>query len=165
MNHCYVKIELVDEERFIALTHIIQELIIEDSSELKRSDSEWENLFDESALKSFWWPSEDERKEWEITWFGTPYQERHKIPPTRWHFGSLIETLLNNEWMLIGTRKLTNNEAVIEFSPHAYPFGGTDCLVALAEAFGHRGIEHNDGTGVQPCIPVREYWQPSKKPA
>jgi len=110
----------------------------------------------------FWWPSEEERKEWEKVWFGTPHQERHKIPPTRWDFGSLIETLLTNEWVIVGIRRLSAAEAVIEFDPQAYPFGGANCLAALAEAFGHRVIERNDGTGVEPYEPVKEYWQPSK---
>jgi hypothetical protein len=163
MDHCYLKFKVADDKRFTALERVVGELIIEGTSESKRSEDEWKSFFDESAFKSFWWPSDEERKEWEKVWFRTPYQERHKILPTRWDFGSMIETIISNEWLLVGIRKLSTNEAIIEFDPQAYPFGGTNCLVALAESFGHQVIERDDGTGVEQYQTVKQYWQPSTK--
>jgi hypothetical protein len=161
MEDYYVKFNIGSEERFCSLQRVFAELTKESFSESRRSDAEWELIFGQDALASFWWPTEQERIEWQKIWLKTPYQERDKLLPTRWDFGSLVETILSNEWELLGIRRIDATEAVILFYPLAYPFGGVNCLIGLVEAFGHTVNEIDDGTGVVLYQRVKEYWQPS----
>ena len=156
----YVKFIVHDEARLAAVERVVSAFIQEARGASRRTDEEWKLLFDEQSLQYFWWPTLEERKEWAALWFGTHYTKRHLLPPTRWDFASFIDTVRTNEWDLAGVRSSDHSHAVIEFVSHAYPFGGTDCLVALAEAFGMQVIERDDGTGPAQYVRVAQYWKP-----
>ncbi|HSW13386.1 MAG TPA: hypothetical protein VLI06_11140 [Solimonas sp.] len=158
MSGQYVKFRIAGEQNFEAVEHIIQAFIAEAQGAPQRSDEDWLALFGDESKAYFWWPTPQEEDEWKATWFGTPYQQRHLLLPTRWDFGSLIETVKNNEWELLGVSRSDDGTAIISFVSHAYPFGGTGCLVAIAEALGHEVIERDDGTGLEHYKTITEYW-------
>ena len=167
MSNQYVRFRVRDETSLASVERVVQLFREEAKSEKKRTDEEWKALFkalfNEQSLKYFWWPSAEELEEWKALWLGTHYTKRHLLPRTRWHFGSFIETVRTNEWELLGVKRLPDGQAEIEFMSYSYPFGGTDCLVALAEAFGNEVIERDDGTGPLPYEKVKQYWQPKSK--
>jgi len=47
----------------------------------------------------------------------------------------------------------------LAFEPHAYPYGGTGCMVAFIECFGHTVIGIEDGTGYRE-YEERPIWRP-----
>jgi hypothetical protein len=81
-------------------------------------------------------------KDWERRWFSTPVPERFTDTSleTPWDFGSMIDAFRNGEYDLLGCRRLTATAGRLEFDPHAWPYGGTGCMRALIEAFGHRVV-------------------------
>jgi hypothetical protein len=44
----------------------------------------------------------------------------------------------NGDYELLGVRRITETRARLEYEPHGLPYGGSECMVALVEAFGSR---------------------------
>jgi hypothetical protein len=107
------------------------------------------DLFDEHVLAHFWWPSEQERQEYWQRWWATPVPQRWTDPTLKhpWDFESMIDSFLNGEYELLSCRLLTSDTAVLEFLPFGFPYGGTECMKALVEAFDFQVIGEDDGTG------------------
>jgi hypothetical protein len=158
MSNQYVKF-LAQPSGLSSVRRVVDAFMEEAAGSSSRTDEQWMSFFDQEALAHFWWPTESELQEWSRQWFDTHQSKRHLIPPTRWDFGSLIDAVRNNEWDLTGVRSLDDQTALIEFTSHSYPFGGTECLVTLVESFGNQVLEVDDGTGARPHIPVAVYWK------
>jgi hypothetical protein len=108
--------------------------------------------------------SSEEHDEWQREWFSTPIVTRHSpqmICP-QWDLGSMLDTFWNGEYDLI-TIQENNDKYYLTFNPHAYPYGGTGCMVAFLECFGHKVIGIQDGTGYREHTPRNEFWQPKKR--
>jgi hypothetical protein len=120
----------------------------------------WEKLFTEEQLRAFWWPTEAEMAQWNEFWFSTPLPRRHSVdmPSPGWTFGSMAEAILEGEYDILGVRSLGATDSVLEFIPHAYPFGGTDALRTLTRAYGFEVVGVNDGTGYLAGDPQRPRW-------
>ncbi|HCO24662.1 hypothetical protein Mal35_57710 [Gimesia maris] len=56
--------------------------------------------------------------------------------PGHWDFESLLESLFNGEYVLVDLRGKTDTTGELIYDPWAGPFGGTEPLVELIEAFG-----------------------------
>jgi hypothetical protein len=65
----------------------------------------------------------------------------------RWDFDSMIWSIMEAEYDLLGCERVVGGAARLNFQALAYPYGGVGGLVALVEVFGFvvTGIE--DGTG------------------
>jgi hypothetical protein len=48
----------------------------------------------------------------------------------------MVDAVRNNEWELQEVRRSDDDSAVIEFTSYSYLFGGTGCLIAIAESLG-----------------------------
>ena len=59
---------------------------------------------------------------------------------------SLLEAFKNGDYELLPIVRLTETEAALPFNPTGNPYGGTGCMRALIEAFGHRVIAEPDET-------------------
>ncbi|QBD83592.1 hypothetical protein EPA93_25475 [Ktedonosporobacter rubrisoli] len=71
---------------------------------------------------------------------------------TSWAFESMIRCFLDGEYELISCRLLTSDTGVLAFDPFSFPYGGTDCMKALIEAFDFQVIGEDNGTGYTACI-------------
>src|SRR5215469_14995678 len=60
---------------------------------------------------------------------------------------SLDPYLSYGEYELISCSLWTPDTGVLEFSPFAFPYGGTGCMKALIEACDGEVIGEDDGTG------------------
>lgn len=107
------------------------------------------DLLDEQALSHFWWPSKQENEDYWQRWYAAPIPQRFTDPTLEipWDFASMIDSLLNGEYELISCRLLTPGTAVLEFSPFSFPYGGTECMKALIEAFDFQVLGEDNGTG------------------
>jgi hypothetical protein len=78
----------------------------------------------------------------ERRWFATPVPRRFTDSSLHhwWHFGSMTDAFRNGVYDLLDCRKVADGVGRLEFDPHAWPYGGTACMRALVEAFGHRVI-------------------------
>jgi hypothetical protein len=164
--HCYIKFEASHAESLSRLAAIVEAFKRDKTADEGRAIDEWANVFTPKELSAFWSPDEKEMEKWNRFWFSTPLPRRHsaEMPTPPWHFGSMLEAILENgEYDLVGVRRLNDREAILEFAPHAYPYGGTGALRALVRALGHRVIGVDDGTGYEPGDPVSPRWTPDMK--
>ncbi|UBF24818.1 hypothetical protein K9N68_24645 [Kovacikia minuta CCNUW1] len=86
---------------------------------------------------------EEEQKDWQRRWFSTPVEQRFTDPSleTPWDFSSMIGAFEEGDYELLSCHRISNEVGCLEFEPHGFPFGGTGCMKALIEAFGHRIID------------------------
>lgn len=142
MSDFFVEFKIVTEERFRQLAAVFDALCRAKQSGEWHDDDYWLGFFDQEARLRFWWPTPEEREDWSRRWFSTPVPQRFTDPSlkTPWDFGSMIDAFRNGEYDLIACRRVSTETGRLEFEPHAWPFGGTGCMRALVEAFGHRVI-------------------------
>ena len=72
---------------------------------------------------------------------GRPVDVRLRDPsfrPPAWDFRSLIEAFRNGDYDLLGCQRASSETGRLAFEPFGWPYGGTGCMRALIEAFGHR---------------------------
>jgi hypothetical protein len=134
-----VEFEVVDDERFRSLVNVFEALRAAKSANEWKDDDYWLSFFDAESRATFWWPTPDELKDWSRRWFSTPVPQRFTDPSlvTPWEFGSMIEAFRNGDYDLRACERLTATTGQISFEPRGWPYGGTGCMRALVNAFGH----------------------------
>lgn len=149
MQHCYVSFRISSQQQLERLSRVVSELRHDKESGEFRSDEDWKAYFTADELKSFWTPTDAERADWQKRWQATPVPDRFTDPSleTPWDFGSMLDSIREGEYSLLGVRSNDMTTGFLEFDPEAYPFGGTGCLRALVIAYGHQLIGYDDGTG------------------
>jgi len=142
METSFIEFEIDDDQRFAMLAAVFDALRLAKHSGSFPSQAYWLTFFDASARSHFWWPTGEEKQDWERRWDATPVSERLTDPSlkTPWHFDSMLAAFQEGEYQLVACRRLTENRGQLEFIPYAGPYGGTDCMQALIEAFGFRVI-------------------------
>lgn len=146
--YCFVEFAVDNTARYASLSAVFAALKHDKDIGSFRDDADWLEFFDDEALSRFWWPTREERVEWEIRWQAAPLDERLLLEPPSWGFGSLFEAFANCELELISCHMIDTERARLEYNPLAYPYGGTGCIRMLIVAFGFRIISEDDGTGV-----------------
>ena len=142
MGDFFVEFGIADDARLGRLVAVVEALRQAKQTDEWRDDYHWLGYFDEEARARFWWPTPEELKDWERRWFSTPVPERFTDPSleTPWDFGSMIDAFRNGEYDLLGCHRVSATAGRLEFDSHAWPYGGTGCMRALVEAFGHRVV-------------------------
>jgi hypothetical protein len=154
---CFVEFSVDDLNRFEALSRVFKALMQDKekqiaaldngtSTEVFRKDSDWVSLFDKEARSHFQWSAE------ELTnrpgqGYSDP-REIYSLDSKRkgsWSLAAMIEAFKNGEYELIACRLISSDKARLEFSPLGFPYGGTECMKVLIEAFGFRVLSENDG--------------------
>lgn len=160
MNHvepCFVEFGVDDWDRFEALSYVFSALRQDKekqiaaldngtSTEVFRKDREWISLFDQEARSHFQWPTEDLTYRSEQQNFDPG--ETHSPDSGRkssWSLLATIEAFKNGEYELLACRPISSDRARLEFDPPGFPYGGTECMKVLIEAFGFRVLSENDG--------------------
>jgi hypothetical protein len=140
MSDFYVEFEIGDEGRYWLLLAAFEALREAKMTGEWRDDNYWLGFFDKVALDHFWWPTPDQRQEWQRRWLSTPVEARFTDPSLDrpWDFGAMIDAFRNGEYDLLSCREAGDGVGRLEFAPHASPYGGTGCMRALVEALGHR---------------------------
>ena len=164
---CYIEFRIANEDSLLRLSRTVDGLAVDKSSDCRRDDAKWMELFTENELNFFWWPSQSEAQEWADYWSSIPVPQRlsPEMPSPGWDFASMIDAIFSAEYVLIGVRSLTAGEAILEFDPQAWPYGGAGALRALIRSFGHRILGFEDGTGYVDGDPVPPPWKPARGPA
>ena len=139
MANSVIEFEVLDNNRFAMLVRVFNALRTAKQSLAFPHEEYWRGFLDQDALSRFWWPTEQELREWEQRWNSTPVSRRFNDPALRrpWHFGSMLDALKEGEHELLACERVAQIGR-LEFRPLAGPFGGTDALKALIEAFGFR---------------------------
>jgi hypothetical protein len=125
--------ETPDEKNAEAVDRLVKE------NRRKRSEIA-ENLFvlcDDRVLSHFWWPSLQEREEHWKHWKATPIPQRLTDPTlaTPWDFESMVDSLLTGEYEFLSCHLLAPETGVLVFLPDSLPYGSSDAMKALIEAF------------------------------
>jgi hypothetical protein len=142
----FVEFEIVSEDGFGRLSAVFNALRHAKQSDRWQDDNYWLAFFDEDARSHFWWPSPEELKDWERRWFSTPVPDRFtdESLKTPWDFGSMIEAFRNGDYELVDCERITKKTGRLSFDPDGWPYGGTGCMRALVESFGHRVLAEPD---------------------
>ena len=140
MSSFYVEFAFLDESRFNGLQIAFERIRQAKDKGDWEDDNYWLQYFDDAARECFWWPTQLEIEDWQRRWFSTAVEQRFTEPSLRtpWIFGSMIDAFRNGEYELLACQKMSDSVGRLEFLPHSYPYGGTDCMVALVESFGCR---------------------------
>jgi hypothetical protein len=138
----FVEFGIANEDRFQRLAVVFDALRTAKLSDEWHDDQYWLAFFDQEARRQFWWPSDAEREDWKCRWFATPTPERFTDPSlkTPWDFGSMIDAFQNGDYDLLRCERVSERVGRLVFEPHNWPYGGTGCMRALVESFGHRVI-------------------------
>jgi hypothetical protein len=139
MDYSHIAFTLTDSERFARLEAVFNALREGKSGEFTdAANPHWRTFFDEVALKHFWWPTPEERLDWQLRWQSTPVDRRHTDPALKhaWDFASMIDAFYHGDYDLIALDRTSPNTGRLRFDPHGYPFGGTGCMHALIECSG-----------------------------
>jgi hypothetical protein len=140
MNLCFVEFAIASEEQFRQLEAVVAALCEAKKTNLFPPAAYWLDFFDAKATSFFWHPTEPEFKDWKRRWFATPVEERwnEQTLETPWDFDSMIGAFEDGDYELLGCHRLSDTVARLNFSPYGSPYGGTGCMQALIEAFGHQ---------------------------
>jgi|SRR5882672_11177287 len=143
MSNFYIEFEIESEAGFQKLATLYAALQEAKANDDWKNDAYWLRIIDEGVREHFWWPSEAEAEAWRRKWFSRPIEKRLSDPSlqTKWDYGSMIEAFRNGDYELLACRRSSNERARIEFDPYGHPYGGTECMRCLVEAFGHRVVE------------------------
>lgn len=165
-QHCFIDFIVRDEPALERLSKVSAEFQRQKEGDAQADDEHWLPFFERSDRAAFWWPTEAEWKRWNDFWFSTPLPQRHspEMPSPPWHFGSMVEVILESEYDIVGVRRTDSKQARLEFDPHGYPYGGTGALRALIRAFSHEVTGFDDGTGFTEGDPQSPRWTPDTKP-
>jgi len=146
MNGFFVEFAITNETQFKQLEAVVLALCEAKRTDEFPPDAYWLAFFDAKAQAHFWHPTEAELKDWEQRWSATPVKQRWHDPSlkTPWDFGSMIGAFENGDYELIGCRRISDAVARLEFDPYGSPYGGTGCMQALIEAFGHQVTSVSD---------------------
>jgi hypothetical protein len=137
MGNSYVEFTHDNGNRFNRLKEVYDALREAKQTKQFYGDAYWLRFFDAVAQAHFWWPTEAEQQDWLKRWQSTPVDQRYSDPSLQapWHFGSMIEAFRNGDYALVACTKLSDMIGRLEFRPFGWPYGGTDCMKALIEAF------------------------------
>jgi len=153
VNHpCFVEFAADDAPRFGAMCAVFDAIRHDKETGAFRDEADWLAFFDDDALSHFWWPTASEHAAYIERWQAASVEQRWSDPalsPPAWVFGSLFMAFENGEYDLLACHRIDGVRARLEFTPLAYPYGGTDCMRALIAAFGFRILAEDDGTGYQ----------------
>ena len=140
MEAFIIEFEIAGEDRFRRLVTVFDALRAAKESDEWRDDEYWLAFFDQEALSHFWWPTAAEAEEQSRRWFATPIPQRFTDPSlvTPWHFGSMIDAFRNGDYELLRCERVSESVGRLSFDPYGWPYGGTGCMRALVESFGHR---------------------------
>jgi hypothetical protein len=142
----FIEFEICSHDRFLMLATTFDTLRNAKETDAWQSDEYWLNFFDDDARSSFWWPTPEEQQEWSRRWLATPPSQRASDPTlqTPWDFGSMIDAFKNGEYHLLACEQVTSSLGRLAFSPDGWPYGGTGCMKALVESFGHLVVKLPD---------------------
>jgi hypothetical protein len=146
MSDFFVEFEIADEDRYDRLQRVVGALVAAKRADSFGEDSAWLEFFDPEARSHFWWPTEKEEQDWLRRWYSTPLDRRWTDPSleTPWRFEAMIDAFKNGDYELLSCRRVSERLGRIEFEPFGWPYGGTGCMRALIEAFGHRVTSEPD---------------------
>lgn len=162
--HYYVEFESNGEKALQRLTGFFGFVKTAKDSDAPINESQLSAYLTDTERAYFSNLTAEEMEEWNEYWFSTPLPKRHsaEMPMPEWDFESMLAALWNGDYDLIAIRPQSTWHA-LEFNPHGYPYGGTGCLVAMVQCFGHRVVGIEDGTGYKKYLPPANVWKPRPK--
>lgn len=149
----YLEFEFIQAECFDALKRLYLALKAgKDAEDVEHEDqsvfhdpddSYWTDFLNEESLawfsNTFDYDSV-EGKVYQKLWNLTEPEVRLSHPmfhlPGNWDFESLLDAIFRGEYTLIDLVLESKSKGLLYFQPYAYPFGGTEALFGLIEAFG-----------------------------
>ncbi len=150
MPHSFVRFIVSDRNRFAKLRAAFEAIKQDKEVGVFRDVAEWLDFFDNAALERFWWPTREDMAAYTAKWQAASVEDREQNPllsPPSWDFESLFAAFEEGDYDLISCELISNNLGELRFEPHGYPYGGTDCMHMLIQAFGFSVVGEDDGTG------------------
>ena len=164
MEYCFIEFVAKKGSSLKRLVEFFERLKIEKESEEDPKEDELVNYLTDDEKSYFWNPSKEELKEWDDVWSATPVDFRlsPKMPTPSWDLLSMLDAIWHGDYDLISIESKEENY-VLNFYPHGYPYGGTASFVALIESFGHSIVGIEDGSGYVKYFDQKIIWTPGMK--
>lgn len=164
MDYFYVEFEPKDSESLYRSVGLFRMIKAAKETDEVVNNQPFVTYLTDVERAYFWNSSPEEAKEWHDEWFSTPIKIRHspKMLSPKWDLESMLEAFWNGDYDLVAIQEQHGKHCLM-FDPHGHPYGGTSCMVAFLECFGHSVVGMDDGTGYQRYTPRTEYWKPKKK--
>lgn len=164
MDYCYIEFASKDTNSLYRAIELFTMIKVAKKTDDTTNDRPFINYLTDAERSYFGNPSPEEEQEWSDEWFSTPLEIRHSsrmlTPP--WDLESMLYAFWIGDYELIDIQE-QKGKYYLRFDPHGYPYGGTGCMVALLECFGHRVVGINDGAGYEKYTPETELWKPKQK--
>ena len=126
-----------DSARFGPLVRAFEALKHDKATGQQRDEEDWLLYFDDAALGHFWWPAAAERRAYWLRRQMAPLVEAFRDEPQEpWEFVTMIDAIYSGDYELVSCVLTSPSTGRLEFYPYGWPFGGTESLHALVEAFG-----------------------------
>lgn len=160
MNYCYIEFEPKDKNSLYRAEDLFKTLKVAKDAGEALDAPHFVDYFSDVERSYFWNPSPEELKEWNDEWFSTPIEIRHspQMLMPQWHLESMLDAISSGDYQLIAIEE-KDSKYRLAFNPHGYPYGGTSCMVALLECFGHTIVGIEDGTGYVIYAPRTAFWR------
>lgn len=160
MKHCSIAFHSKDDSSLARTREFLQMIKAAKESGDTENAEVFECYLNDQERQHFWHPTPAEMAQWNKDWNATPVDVRlsPSMPTPPWDFESMLASLWDGEYDFVDIHAHQDHH-LLSFEPHAYPFGGTGCMVAMLECFGNKVIGIDDGTGFTPSEP-RPIWQP-----
>lgn len=172
----YLEFDLSDTGRFAHLVAVFERLKDEKERYFRSGEEpsvqrkDWVSYFDKGALEWFdsviLLPNSEEKAVFDQLWKISHPEKRVNHPMfntgEKWSLESVISVIYQGDYELISIIR-SGDTARLYFDPGGYPFGGTDALVQLIEAFGHVVIYDSWHEGPHKRIEVGWNYELAKK--
>ncbi|WP_368244722.1 hypothetical protein [Clostridium tertium] len=134
---CFIEFAYNDELVFKRIYELIE--YIKKQKELENLDSDDStilNFYTEEELEYYWWPSEEENKDFWVKYYSLSNEERYLLLKEKpWDLESVIYAINTGEYTINGVVVDKKYNARLYFDPWSFPYGGTEPLIELIKPF------------------------------
>lgn len=134
----FIEFSYNDESVFRRIFNLIDYIKMKkDSEQLDCNDTKIIDFYNENEIEYFWWPTEEEAKEFWDKYYSLEEEERYLFLKSNnvWDLESVIDSISAGEYEIIGCKRVREGVGIFYFKPWAYPYGGADPLVQLIKPF------------------------------
>ncbi|RAL26716.1 hypothetical protein [Thermoflavimicrobium daqui] len=136
----FIQFTVNDHHQFVRLQQFVKDFQAarELGNDTTVDDPKWLNYFDQSAIKRFWWPTDEEVKQVNQLLKSLPSEERRAHPTLQnpWDFASWLDALYHAEHKLLNVELEDDIHGRLTFETWSWPYGNVDALRWHVEIFG-----------------------------
>ncbi|GAA0086363.1 hypothetical protein UT300007_28020 [Clostridium sp. CTA-7] len=134
---CFIEFAYNDESVFRRIYTLIEYIKIKkELGKLDCEDSTILNFYKEEEIQYYWWPTEQENREFWDKYYSLDNEQRYLLLMNKsWDLESVIDAIRTGEYIIIGVKVTAKGVGRLYYEPESYPYGGVQPLVELIKPF------------------------------